>query len=85
MRHKGLVFKALVHRDHKVSNPVLINQSRAGAIFPFIVLLTTETCHSASEEFRDTVLDVSITVSSDPDWQYHAHERYYGTQNSRKL
>jgi len=33
MGHKGSVFKALVHRDRKVSNPTLINQSKRRQFF----------------------------------------------------
>jgi hypothetical protein len=63
MRHKGSLFKVLVHRDRKVSNPMLINQGQ-GQLFLLIIFLTTKACLSTFEEFRDTVLDVSIMDST---------------------
>jgi hypothetical protein len=63
MGNKGPIYKTLVHRNRKVSNPMLINQGQ-GQLFPFIVFLITKACLSTSEEFRDTVLDVNIMDST---------------------
>jgi hypothetical protein len=64
---------------------MLINQSRAGATFPFIVLLTTKDCLSTSEEFRDIPGRKHNGLHSDPDWQYPADEGHFDIQNSKKL